>query len=57
MFFIFTVSSNVKLEAALITKAQKYCKFASSALNYDDISEAITNLEKALKLLRTGQDS
>lgn len=51
-----TVNSNVKLDPALIAKAQKYCKFAGSALNYDDIPEAINNLEKALRLLRTGQD-
>lgn len=38
-------------------KAQKYCKWAGSALNFDDIPGAIVNLEKALRLLKTGQDS
>lgn len=45
-------NSSLKLNAAQTAKAQKYCKFASSALNYDDISEAINNLQKALKLLQ-----
>lgn len=38
-----------------LTKSQKYCKFANSALEYDDIATAVANLEKALKLLTTGQ--
>lgn len=40
----------------LMTKAQKYCKWAGSALNYDDVPTAIENLQKALRLLQTGQD-
>uniref|UniRef100_A0A1L8DWR8 Putative vacuolar protein n=1 Tax=Nyssomyia neivai TaxID=330878 RepID=A0A1L8DWR8_9DIPT len=47
---------DVTLTADQITKAQKYCKWAGSALNYDDISTAIDNLQKALRLLKTGQD-
>ncbi|BES92954.1 Vacuolar protein sorting-associated protein [Nesidiocoris tenuis] len=47
----------VKLDAAQIAKAQKYCKFAGSALNYDDVTEAISCLQKALRLLQTGEDS
>lgn len=46
----------VKLNPEQMTKAQKYCKWAGSALNYDDVPTAITNLQKALKLLQTGQD-
>ncbi|GIY71178.1 vacuolar protein sorting-associated protein VTA1 homolog [Caerostris extrusa] len=38
-------------------KAQKYCKWAGSALQYEDAPTAIENLQKALKLLTTGQDS
>lgn len=38
------------------TKAQKYCKFASSALDYADKAAAIDNLQKALRLLQTGHD-
>ncbi|KAF5288729.1 hypothetical protein FQA39_LY15301 [Lamprigera yunnana] len=37
-------------------KAQKYCKWAGSALAYDDVNTAVDNLEKALALLRTGRD-
>lgn len=40
-----------------IISSQKYCKFANSALQYDDIQTAVANLEKALKLLTTGQKS
>jgi vacuolar protein sorting-associated protein VTA1 len=40
-----------------IAKAQKYCKFVVSALNYDDVPSAIDNLQKCLRLLQTGQDS
>lgn len=47
----------IQLSPAQITKAQKYCKFAASALTYDDVSESIANLQKALKLLTTGEDS
>lgn len=39
-----------------IAKAQKYCKWASSALNYDDAKTAIMNLKNALELLQTGRD-
>lgn len=52
----FVIPGGVKLNAEQMTKAQKYCKWAGSALNYDDIPTAITNLQKALKLLQTGQD-
>jgi len=47
----------IQLSPSQITKAQKYCKFAASALTYDDVSESIANLQKALKLLTTGEDS
>lgn len=40
-----------------VQKAQKYCKWAASALNFDDIKTAIDNLQKGLKLLTTGEDS
>ncbi|CAI9729406.1 Hypothetical predicted protein [Octopus vulgaris] len=36
-------------------KAMKLCKFASSALQYEDSKTAIENLQKALTLLTTGQ--
>ena len=39
-----------------IQKAQKYCKYATSALNYDDVKTAIENLNKALNLLQLGKE-
>lgn len=45
-----------KLSPDQVAKAQKYCKWASSALNYDDVKTAIDNLRYALQLLQTGQD-
>lgn len=48
--------SNVKLTADQMAKAQKYCKYAGSALNYDDVKSAIENLQNALHLLTTGQE-
>ncbi|VVC29069.1 Vacuolar protein sorting-associate protein Vta1/Callose synthase, N-terminal domain [Cinara cedri] len=50
------LKNGVQLLPAHITKAQKYCKFAASALNYDDVPESIANLQKALRLLTTGED-
>lgn len=49
-------NSNVVLTADQMTKAQKYCKWAGSALNYDDVKSAIENLQKALHLLSTGTE-
>ena len=46
----------VKLGPDQVVSAQKYCKFASSALDYDDSEGAIDYLTKALKLLKTGKD-
>jgi vacuolar protein sorting-associated protein VTA1 len=39
-----------------ITKAQKLCKFASSALEYQDVQGAVEYLEKAMRLLKTGKE-
>ncbi|KAI5627157.1 vacuolar protein sorting-associated protein VTA1-like, partial [Silurus asotus] len=38
------------------TQAQKYCKYAGNALLYEDVSTAIQNLQKALKLLTIGKE-
>nr|SVE93961.1 EOG090X0GPB [Scapholeberis mucronata] len=38
-----------------IALAQKHCKYASSALTYEDVPTAIDNLQKALKLLMSDQ--
>lgn len=39
-----------------IMKAQKFCKYATSALNYDDVPTAIDYLQKCLNLLKTGHE-
>ncbi|RDD41842.1 Vacuolar protein sorting-associated protein VTA1-like protein [Trichoplax sp. H2] len=36
-------------------KAQKFCRYAISALQYEDTPTAIENLQKALRLLQTGK--
>lgn len=53
----FPSTTTAALNAEQIGKAQKYCKWASSALNYDDIKSAIENLQKALYLLQMGKES
>jgi len=45
------------LGAGEYQRAMKYCKYASSALQYEDSQTAIDNLTKCLKLLTTGKDS
>ncbi|XP_041831528.1 vacuolar protein sorting-associated protein VTA1 homolog isoform X2 [Melanotaenia boesemani] len=46
----------VQLTAEDFTKAQKFCKYAGSALQYEDVSTAVQNLQKALRLLTTGKE-
>lgn len=57
---VFSISSvplgGVHLTAEDFTKAQKLCKYAGSALQYEDVATAIENLQKALKLLSTGKE-
>lgn len=50
------VSNGSGLTPEQISKAQKYCKFAGSALNYDDVNTAIDNLTKALNILKFGKE-
>merc|ERR1739838_124061 len=45
----------VALSFADKAEAQKLCKFAGSALSYDDTTTAVNYLEKCLRLLTTGQ--
>lgn len=52
-----TASNSVSLSADQMEKAQKYCKWAASALTYDDVKTATENLHKALRLLELGEDS
>ncbi|XP_042189349.1 vacuolar protein sorting-associated protein VTA1 homolog isoform X1 [Callorhinchus milii] len=47
---------DVRLTAEDFTRAQKYCKFAGSALQYEDVNTAVQNLQKALKLLTMGRE-
>ncbi|CAL4059408.1 unnamed protein product, partial [Meganyctiphanes norvegica] len=49
--------SGLRLDPGQMSKAQKYCKWALSSLDYEDTTTAITNLQKALTLLTTGRDS
>ena len=50
-------SGSVSLTPDLTSKAQKYCKYAASALDYEDGATAIANLTKALNLLQTGKEN
>lgn len=50
------INAVANLDSEQIAKAQKYCKFAGSALDYDDTNTAIDNLQKALYLLQFGKD-
>ncbi|KAM4633188.1 vacuolar protein sorting-associated protein VTA1 homolog [Polymixia lowei] len=50
------LEGDVRLTPEDFTRAQKYCKYAGSALQYEDVSTAIQNLQKALKLLTTGKE-
>ncbi|XP_067675017.1 vacuolar protein sorting-associated protein VTA1 homolog [Haliotis asinina] len=47
----------VQLTTEHFQKAMKFCKYASSALQYEDSKTAIDNLQKALQLLTTGHHS
>ncbi|XP_063078971.1 vacuolar protein sorting-associated protein VTA1 homolog isoform X2 [Engraulis encrasicolus] len=49
-------SGDVRLTPEDFTQAQKYCKYAGSALQYEDVGTAIQNLQKALKLLTAGKE-
>lgn len=50
------ITGSVSLNPDQMQKAQKYIKWAGSAINYDDIPTAVNNLQKALHLLTTGED-
>lgn len=45
----FTPKASISIDDT--DQANKFCKYAMSALQYSDISTAVSNLEKALKLL------
>ena len=48
-------ASGVTISPQVSDKAQKFCRFAISALQYEDTPTAIDNLQKALRLLQTGK--
>jgi len=48
--------AGVKLRPEDYTKAMKFCKYATSALQYEDAKTAIDNLTKALNLLSSGHE-
>lgn len=50
-------AGGTKLSVEQVGKAQKLIKWASSALDYDDVATSVMNLRKALHLLTTGQES
>lgn len=54
IFYI--ILGGVELRPEDFQKAQKYCKWAGSALQYEDVPTAVENLQKAIRLLTTGQD-
>lgn len=47
-------TSSQQISPESMAQAQKFCKYASSALTYEDIPTAVDNLQKALRLLTTG---
>ena len=50
------LAGSAQLSRAQIAQTQKYCKFASSSLDYNDFNTAADYMEKALRLLRTGRE-
>ncbi|XP_034622771.1 vacuolar protein sorting-associated protein VTA1 homolog [Trachemys scripta elegans] len=56
LFNYLVFAGEVRLTPEDFARAQKYCKYAGSALQYEDVSTAVQNLQKALKLLTTGRE-
>ncbi|OWA50538.1 Vacuolar protein sorting-associated protein VTA1-like protein [Hypsibius exemplaris] len=52
-----TSVTGVKLSSNDLANAQKYCKYAASALQFDDLQTATDLLEKTLRLLKTGREN
>ena len=50
------LSGFAQLSREQIAQAQKYCKFALSSLDYNDLQSGANFMEKALRLLRTGRE-
>ena len=47
---------NIQLTSEDSARAQKYSKYAGRALHYEHVTDAVQNLEKALKLLTIGRE-
>ena len=56
-FNVIVFPGTVSLTSQQIQKALKFSKYAASALQYEDVNTAISNLEKALTLLKTGRET
>ena len=50
-------AAGVSLTAQHYQLALKYCKYASSAMQYEDSGTAIDNLQKSLRIMTTGKES
>lgn len=50
------MSGMAQLTPTQVQQVKKYCKFASSALDYGDNEGAVDFMEKSLRLLRTGKE-
>jgi len=49
-------TNGAALDPSELMKAQKYCKFAQSSMQYNDTPTAIGYLEKALSILKFGRE-
>lgn len=56
LLFAGAMEGSANLKTDDYTKAMKFCKFATSALQYEDAKTAVENLTKALNLLTTGHE-
>ncbi len=43
--FHYLLGASRNLDPEALMKAQKYCKYAGSALQFEDVNTAVTNLE------------
>lgn len=54
---LYTASQgDIRLAPEDFARAQKYCKCAGSALQYEGVGTTVHDLQKALRLLTTGRE-
>ena len=53
----FDTTQHQNLDYHQIERVQKLCRFASSALNYQDFPACLDNLQKAINVIRCGRES